>query len=71
MSCAEVLRELPTLTVEQRQVVIRRALEVDDPALTAAEEALIETRLADHRRDPASAVPLETMKARLRSRFSR
>lgn len=68
MSFAQVLEELPGLTVEQRQVLIRRALELDDPPLSAADEALIETRLVSHHADPQSSVPLEEMKARLRSR---
>jgi hypothetical protein len=69
MSFNEVLQELPALTIEQRQVLIRSALELDDPPLSREEESLIEDRQAAHRRDPASAVPLDTMAARLRSRF--
>jgi hypothetical protein len=68
MSFAEVLEELPVLTVQQRQVVIRRALELEEPPLSDAEEALVETRLAGHRQNPASSVPLDEMKRRLRSR---
>ncbi|MEW6303153.1 MAG: hypothetical protein AB1705_06770 [Verrucomicrobiota bacterium] len=68
MSFAQVLEELPALTVEQRQLVIRRALELDDPPLSADDEALAESRLAAHHADPASSVPLKEMKARLRSR---
>ena len=68
MSFAQVLEQLPALTVEQRQIVIRRALELDDPPLSDADEALIEARLAAHRANPESSVPLEEMKARLRSR---
>jgi len=68
MSFAQVLEELPALTVEQRQIVIRRALELDNPPLSDADEALIEARLAAHRANPESSVPLEEMKARLRSR---
>ncbi len=71
MSFTEVLAELPMLTVAERQVLIRRALDLDEPSLLAEDEALIETRLADHKRDPASAVPLDEMKARLRSRFTK
>ena len=67
MSFAEMLEELPTLTVQQRQVVIRRALELEEPPLSDAEEALVETRLAGHRQNPASSVPLDEMKRRLRS----
>jgi len=66
MSFAEVLQELPTLTFEQRQLLIRRALELDDPPLSEAEEALVESRLAAMRDAPASAISLDEMKARLR-----
>jgi hypothetical protein len=67
MSFSEVLAELPALSVAERQAVIRRALELDDPQLTAEEEALIEKRLADQRQNPASAVALDQMKQRLRA----
>ena len=67
MSFAEVLRELPSLTLTERQEVVRRALDLDDPGLSRADEALAVKRLAEHHKNPASAVPLETMKARLRS----
>ena len=67
MSFAEVLQELPTLTFEQRQQIVRRALELDDPPLSEADEALVESRLAALRDEPASTVSLEEMKARLRA----
>jgi putative addiction module component (TIGR02574 family) len=70
MSFSDVLAELPALTLAERQLLIRRAIELDEPELSPADEALVEKRLADHRRDPGSAVPLEEMKARVRSRFS-
>jgi putative addiction module component (TIGR02574 family) len=69
MSFTEVLAELPTLTVSERQLLIRRALDLDEPALSEKDEAVVEKRLEDHRRNPGSAVPLEEMKTRLRSRF--
>jgi len=71
MSFTEVLHELPKLTVSERQLLIRRALELDDPALSTEDEALVESRLAEHRRNPGSAVPLDEMKARLRGRFTK
>jgi hypothetical protein len=71
MSFAEVLKELPSLTVEQRQLVIRRALEVDDPPLSPEDEALADARLAVLRENPDSAISLEEMKSRLRSRFTK
>jgi hypothetical protein len=69
MSFNDVLSELPTLTFEQRQLLIRRALELDDPPLSQADEALVESRLAELRDAPASVVSLDEMKARLRSRY--
>jgi len=71
MSFAEVLDELPGLTVGQRQLLVRRALELDEPPLSASDEKLVEERLAAHRQNPDSAMPLDQVKARLRSRFSK
>ena len=68
MSFNEVIAELPRLTFEERQILIRRAVELDDPPLSAADEALVEERLAQHHADHASSVPLDEMKRRLRSR---
>jgi hypothetical protein len=69
MSFTEVLAELPALTVGQRQWLVRRALELDEPSLSPTDEALVDERLAAHRKHPDSAVPLDAMKARLHSRF--
>ena len=71
MSFAEVMEQLPSLTLQQRQALVRRALELDDSPLSPADETLVETRLADHRQNPATAVPLETMKTRLRAQFKK
>jgi putative addiction module component (TIGR02574 family) len=66
MDFNEVIAELPRLTFEERQILIRRALELDDPPLSAADEELVEARLAAHHADPNSSVPLDEMKRRLR-----
>jgi hypothetical protein len=71
MSFTEVLAELPTMTVAERQLLIRRALDLDDPALSSEDEVVVEKRLAEHRQNPGSAVSLEEMKTRLRSRFGK
>jgi hypothetical protein len=68
MSFKEVLACLPDLTLSERQTLIRRALELDEPGLSPEEEALVERRLADHHRDPASAVSATETKRRLRQR---
>jgi hypothetical protein len=43
-------------------------MELDDPPLSEADESLVESRLSGLRDAPASAVSLDEMKARLRSR---
>lgn len=68
MSFNEVIAELPRLTFEERQILIRRALELDDPPLSTADQELVEARLAEHHSDPGTSVPLAELKERLRSR---
>ena len=68
MSFAQVLEELPSLTFEQRQLLIRRALDLDDSPLLPAEEALIEERLAAHQSAPDSSISLDELKARVKAR---
>jgi len=68
MSFNEVIAELPRLTFEERQILIRQVLELDDPPLSAADEELVEDRLAEHRADPKSSISPEELKTRLRSR---
>lgn len=68
MSFNEVIAELPRLTFEERQILIRRALELDDPPLSAADEEMVEARLAAHHTNPGSSVSLTELKDRLRSR---
>jgi hypothetical protein len=68
MSFNEVIAELPKLTFEERQILIRSALELDDPPLSAADEELVEARLAAHHANPESSLPLSELENRLRSR---
>ena len=69
MTLTQVLEELPGFTFEERQLLIRRAIELDDPPSSEEDEALVESRLMAHRTDPSSFVPLEDAKKRLRSRI--
>ena len=71
MSFTEVLQELPALTLEQRQLLVRRALELDDPPLSETDESIVDSRLAALREDPASALSLEEIKSRLRSLYKK
>jgi hypothetical protein len=65
MSFAKVLEELPAFSVEQRQLLIRRALELEETPLSPSEEKIVEARLAAHRKAPSSSLPLNEFKARL------
>ncbi|MEI6107628.1 MAG: hypothetical protein WCR49_11515 [Opitutae bacterium] len=67
MSFQELLAELPSLTVEQRQLLMRKTAELDEAILSPAEERLVEERRAEYRRDPASGVSLDEMEKRLRA----
>ena len=55
MSFAEVMQQLPAFTVAERQMLVRQALELDDPGMSAGDVALVEERLAAYHADPASA----------------
>ena len=71
MSFDQVLAEIPRLSPEERQRLMRRVLEIEDGPFNAAEESLIDARLAGHRLDPASSVGLDKIKSRLHTRFAR
>ena len=71
MSFAQVLQALPALTTEERQILIRRALELEDPLLSDADESLIRSRLEAHHKNPASSLSLDEMKTRVRRRSTR
>jgi hypothetical protein len=68
MGITQVLEALPDLSFEERQLLIRRAIELDDPSMSEEDETLVESRLAGHRLDPTSSIPLIKLKDRLRSR---
>jgi hypothetical protein len=69
MSLAEVMEELPRLSFEERQLLIRRAIELDDPPLSETDEAIIDERLAGHHQDPSSSISLEALKVRIREGY--
>ena len=75
MSKAEILSELPKLPPQDRAEIQAKLDELagddwvdsDDP-LTDAEKALIENRIEAHEKDPTTAISLQELEARLRSR---
>lgn len=69
MSLAEVLAELPSFSLRERQQLIRSAIELDESDLAPADLQLVEARLSEHRAAPESAVSLGDMKKRLQTRL--
>ena len=69
MSFQELLAELPSLTVEQRQLLMRRTAELDEPALSSPEERLVEERRTEYHRNPSSGLSLAEIESRLRAKF--
>ena len=61
MSFQELLAELPSLTVEQRQLLMRRTAELDDSALSPAEERLVDERRTEYRQNPSAGLSLDEM----------
>lgn len=62
MSLAEILDEIPKLSFAERQALVWRAIELDDEALTPDEEAVLDERVEDFRRNPDAGVSLEELK---------
>ena len=62
MSLTEILADIPKLSFAERQELVRRAIEIEDQDLTAAEKAILDRRLADFRQNPNSGIPAEQVK---------
>jgi putative addiction module component (TIGR02574 family) len=72
MSKAEILKTLPSLTLEERNEILLKITELDsdlwfdhDDPLTDEDKALIEARIDAHERNPEEAIPWNDFKARL------
>jgi putative addiction module component (TIGR02574 family) len=73
MNKATLLAEIMQLTAKERRDLIEEllaAVEEDEAfALTPEQKAEIDRRIAEHERDPNSAVPWEEVRDRLLARF--
>jgi uncharacterized protein Smg (DUF494 family) len=67
MSFTEMLDQLPALTLEQRQELVARVMEMDEPPLTPEQEKIIQERLASFHRNPESGISLEDLMKNLRA----
>jgi len=76
MSKAEIIEELPLLSLEERREVQARLDELeegewlDGGELTGAEKAAIAARLEECERNPGAFIPWAEAEARLKARFS-
>ena len=77
MSKAEILAELPKLSVAEREEVRLRLAELDreewldDGTLTGAQKALLEARFRDLEANPQLSIPWEQAKAQLLAALKR
>ena len=69
MSFAEILGEIPRPSFAERQELVRRAIALDDSELTAEENALLDARMEDFRRNPDAGVPLEELRSHIKQRL--
>lgn len=75
MSFQELLAELPSLTLEQRDLLRVRLAELageewmDADELSAEDKALIEARVVEHERNPSAVISWEVMEAKLKARY--
>jgi len=71
MSLAEILDEIPKLSFAERQELVRQAIAVDDEELTPEENALLDARMEDFRRQPDAGISLEKLKEHMQQRLPR
>jgi len=71
MSFAEILEEIPNLSFAQRQELIRHAIAIDEDDLTPEEDALLDERMEEFRRNPGAGIPIEQIRERIALHLSR
>ena len=69
MSLTEILAEIPKLSFAERQEIIRRTLELEDADLTPEEQAILDKRLEDFRRNPNSGISADQLKSEVSQRL--
>ena len=69
MSLTEILAKIPKLSFAERQEIIRRTLELEDADLTPQEQAILDKRLEDFRRNPNSGISADQLKSEVSQRL--
>jgi hypothetical protein len=70
VSFAEILEEIPNLSFAQRQELVRRAIALDDDDLTPEENAVLDVRMDDFRRNPETGISLDELAGHIGKRLS-
>ena len=69
MTFAKILDEIPRLSFAERQELVRHAIALDDPELAAEENALLDARMEDFRRNPDAGILLEELRTHVTQRL--
>lgn len=69
MTLTEILAELPKLSFAERQELVRSAIAIEDDEITPEENAVLDQRLADFRRDPSSGISADDLKSSVLKRI--
>lgn len=69
MGITQVLEALPDLSFEERQLLIRRLIELDDPPMSEADGALLDGRLAAYAQNSDEGSSWEEVENRIRTRL--
>lgn len=69
MSLSEILAEIPKLSFAERQELIRRAIAVEEEELTPEENAILDERMEDFRRNPTAGISVENLKSVVRKQI--
>ena len=69
MSLTEILAEIPKLSFAERQELVRSAIALEQDDVTPEENAILEERLGDFRRDPTAGIPADDLKSSVLKRI--
>ncbi len=69
MSFTEILDEIPRLSFAERQELVRHAIARDASDMTVEENALLDARMEDFRRNPDAGILLEELRTHVTQRL--
>ena len=69
MSLTDILAELPKLSFAERQELVRSAIALEDDDVSPEENAILDERLGDFRRDPSSGISADDLKSSVLKRI--